>query len=132
MARNRDVAPADSDALVESPEGDVVAANLDEVIAPGDPRHGVHDPLPLERDALGVHREPTPAEVFGDPVQQVDLPEADLEDASGHRGAVVRTLSPGQHTPEQVFAGDALENEQPGAAKAKADADAKAKSQKSD
>lgn len=104
---------AQRDEQIREVDGEVVDAALDEVIVAGDPRHGVHSPLLPERDALGVHREPTPEEVFGspDPVEaQVDLPESDLEGADGRRGAAVRTLTrPVAETPEQVFAEDAVE-----------------------
>lgn len=116
--------------------GDVVEANLDEVIKVGDERHGVHDPLPPERDALSVHAGQTPEEVFGtpDPGQSVDYPESDLEGADGRRGPVVRTVTDSgvTSTPEQVFTEVAVqeadESSADAAQKAKADADSKAKS----
>ena len=121
MSRNETQAPADSQPIVESPEGEVVSATLDEVITVGDERHGVHNPLPLDRDALGVHKAPSPEQAFasGDLESkaraydlenpQVDLPESDLDGESGHRGAVVRTLTPGQGTPEQAFAAESAD-----------------------
>lgn len=91
--------------------GDVVEAQVDEVIQPGDPRHGVHGVLPPERDALSVQAEKTPEEIFAgeDGVQATagaDLPESDLEGADGRRGPVVRNVTTSgvvDVTPEQVF-----------------------------
>ncbi len=115
--------------------GDVVEVQLDEVIEVGDERHGVHDPLPPERDALAIHKDPTPEEVFGtpNPESNVDLPESDLEGADGRRGPVVRTVTDSgvTSTPEQVFTEVAVSqadspDEANAAAKAKSDADKKA------
>lgn len=119
--------------------GDVVEAKVDEVITPGDPRHGVHGVLPPERNALEVHAGKTPEEIFaadgGYEVKDtsVSLPESDLEGADGRRGPVVRNVTNSgvvDVTPEQQFAevaveeaaGDAEAESKAAAAKAKADA----------
>lgn len=120
--------------------GDVVEVNVDEVIVAGDPRHGVHDPLPPERDSLAVHAGKTPEQIFGTPSLEertVTLPESDLDGADGRRGPVVRTVTDSgvTATPEQVFTdiavAEAVESDDSEAVAkaeaAKADADAKAK-----
>jgi hypothetical protein len=62
--------------ITRSDAGDVEKVNVDEVILPGDPRHGVHNPTGGPSDALDVHDAETPNEVSGDEAPQVDVPES--------------------------------------------------------
>jgi len=50
----------------------VVDVKLDEVIAPGDPRWGLHNPLERETDTLSVHEQDIPVEA-----EQVDVPQSE-------------------------------------------------------
>lgn len=117
----------ENDSIKVNEQDEVTEAKLDEVIQVGDERHGVHDPLPPDRDALGVHREPTPEEAFAEEGgyelvdQSVTLPESDLEGEDGRRGPVVRTVTQSgvTSTPEQAFAEVAVKQ-----AEAESDADA--------
>lgn len=50
----------------------VVDVKLDEVIPPGDPRWGIHNPVERETDTLSVHEEDPVLDVES---QQVDVPQ---------------------------------------------------------
>lgn len=61
-----------SDVTKDPQSGDVVEVQLDEVIAPGDPRHGIHNPEVGPSDTLAVHDESVDTDAI-----QVDIPQTE-------------------------------------------------------
>ena len=57
--------------------GDVVDVKLDEVIKPGDPRWGVHNPEVGPSDTLSVHDEEVDTSAIQEDIPQKEAPASD-------------------------------------------------------